>query len=186
MGTEAGAKGFISMSKMFTWSIYRKEKQRVKGKGGASGHKGGNPRLILFGSCPEKETCYKNLMLQHFFSPSSVAVVGASQNPAKIGYEILNNIVRYGYGGAVYPINPKAQEIMGHSAYPALSAVPDRVDLAVVAVPPNAVMGVLEECGEKGAPKGHTWKRLSWSGPGRWVYGSSVQTAWASLIRRVL
>jgi acetyl coenzyme A synthetase (ADP forming)-like protein len=80
----------------------------------------------------------------------SVAVVGASQNPAKIGYEILNNIVRYGYGGAVYPINPKAQEIMGHSAYPALSAVPDRVDLAVVAVPPKAVMGVLEECGEKG------------------------------------
>jgi len=89
-------------------------------------------------------------MLEHFFSPSSVAVVGASQNPAKIGYEILNNIVRYGYGGAVYPINPKAQEIMGHSAYPTLSAVPDRVDLAVVAVPPKAVMGVLEACGEKG------------------------------------
>ena len=52
-------------------------------------------------------------MLDHFFNPSSVAVVGASQTPGKIGYDILNNILQHGYRGAVYPINPKAKEILG-------------------------------------------------------------------------
>ncbi|MBW1740984.1 MAG: acetate--CoA ligase family protein [Deltaproteobacteria bacterium] len=89
-------------------------------------------------------------MLQHFFNPSSVAVIGASQNPAKIGYDILNNILQYGYGGTVYPINPKAQEILGHKAYPDLASVPSDIDLAVVAVPATAVMDVLEQCGKKG------------------------------------
>ena len=89
-------------------------------------------------------------MLQHFFNPSSVAVVGASQNSAKIGYDILNNIVQYGYGGAVYPINPRAQEILGHKAYPDLASVTSKIDLAVIAVPAGAVMGVLEQCGKKG------------------------------------
>ncbi|MCK4486665.1 MAG: acetate--CoA ligase family protein [Desulfobacterales bacterium] len=89
-------------------------------------------------------------MLQHFFNPSSVAVIGASQNPAKIGYDILNNIVQYGYGGAIYPINPRAPEILGHKAYPDLASVPSEIDLAVVAVPAAAVMGVLEQCGRKG------------------------------------
>jgi acetyl coenzyme A synthetase (ADP forming)-like protein len=92
----------------------------------------------------------RDQMLQHFFNPSSVAVVGASQNPAKIGYDILNNVARYGYGGAIYPINPRAKEILGHKAYPDLLSVPSEIDLAVVAVPATAVMGVLEQCGNKG------------------------------------
>lgn len=89
-------------------------------------------------------------MLQHFFNPSSVAVVGASQNPAKIGYKILNNIVQYDYGGSVYPINPKAQEILGLKAYPDLTSVPSKIDLAVIALPAPAVMDVLKQCGKKG------------------------------------
>ncbi len=88
-------------------------------------------------------------MLEHFFNPSSVAVVGASQKPGKIGYDILNNIVRYGYTGAVYPINPKAREILGRRAYPDLVSVPSDIDLAVVALPAAAVMGVVEQCGKK-------------------------------------
>jgi len=88
-------------------------------------------------------------MLQHFFNPSSVAVVGASQNPSKIGYEILNNIVQYDYGGSVYPINPKAQEILGLKAYPDLTSVPSKIDLAVIALPAPAVMDVLKQCGKK-------------------------------------
>lgn len=88
-------------------------------------------------------------MLEHFFNPSSVAVVGASQKPGKIGYDILNNIVRYGYTGAVYPINPKAREILGCMAYPDLVSVPSDIDLAVVALPAAAVMGVVEQCGKK-------------------------------------
>ncbi|OEU83336.1 MAG: acyl-CoA synthetase [Desulfobacterales bacterium S5133MH4] len=89
-------------------------------------------------------------MLERFFNPSSVAVVGASQNPAKIGYDILHNIIRYGYGGAVYPINPRAKEILGHKAYPDLASVPSKTDLAVVAVPGSAVIDVLEQCGKVG------------------------------------
>ncbi len=88
-------------------------------------------------------------MLEQFFNPSSVAVVGASQKPGKIGYDILNNIVRYGYTGAVYPINPKAREILGRRAYPDLVSVPSDIDLAVVALPAAAVMGVVEQCGKK-------------------------------------
>ncbi len=88
-------------------------------------------------------------MLEHFFNPSSVAVVGASQNPGKIGYDILHNILRYGYGGAVYPINPKAKEILGQKAYPDLVSVPSDIDLAVVAVPSAAIMNVIEQCGRK-------------------------------------
>jgi acetyl coenzyme A synthetase (ADP forming)-like protein len=91
-----------------------------------------------------------NQMLKHFFSPSSVAVVGASQNPAKLGYEILNNIVRYNYRGAVYPINPKAEEILGQKVYPDLTSVPGEIDLAVIVVPAPGVMAVLEQCGKKG------------------------------------
>ncbi|MDY6953451.1 MAG: acetate--CoA ligase family protein [Thermodesulfobacteriota bacterium] len=88
-------------------------------------------------------------MLEHFFNPSSIAVVGASQNPGKIGYDILSNILRYGYKGAVYPINPKAKEILGHEAFPDLVSVPSPVDLAVVALPSAAVMEIIEQCGKK-------------------------------------
>ncbi|MDY6838015.1 MAG: acetate--CoA ligase family protein [Thermodesulfobacteriota bacterium] len=88
-------------------------------------------------------------MLEHFFNPSSIAVVGASQNPGKIGYDILNNIVRYGFEGAVYPINPKAEEILGRQAFPDLVSVPSQIDLAIVALPSPAVTEVIEQCGKK-------------------------------------
>jgi acetyltransferase len=89
-------------------------------------------------------------MLQHFFNISSLAVVGASQNPAKIGYEVLHNILQYEYRGAVYPINPKADEILGLKAYPDLVSIPSEVDLAVIALPAPAVVDVLKQCGDKG------------------------------------
>ena len=88
-------------------------------------------------------------MLDHFFNPSSVAVVGASQTPGKIGYDILNNILQHGYRGAVYPINPKAKEILGCKAYPNLVSVPSDIDLAVIALPAAAVLTVVEQCGKK-------------------------------------
>ncbi len=88
-------------------------------------------------------------MLDYFFNPSSVAVVGASQTPGKIGYDILNNILQHGYRGAVYPINPKAKEILGCKAYPNLVSVPSDIDLAVIALPAAAVLTVMEQCGRK-------------------------------------
>jgi len=88
-------------------------------------------------------------MLEHFFNPSSIAVVGASQNPGKIGHDILHNILQYRYKGNVYPINPKAKEILGYKTYPDLTSVPSDIDAVIVAVPPAAVMGVVEQCGKK-------------------------------------
>ncbi|RLB92582.1 MAG: CoA-binding protein [Deltaproteobacteria bacterium] len=89
-------------------------------------------------------------MLEHFFNPSSIAVVGASSNPGKIGYTVLNNILQYGFRGSVYPINPKAKEILGCHVYPDLLSVPSSIDLAVIAVPAPLVLNVLRQCAEKG------------------------------------
>jgi len=88
--------------------------------------------------------------LKPLFYPKSVAVIGASRTPGKIGYEILRNILEYGYKGKVYPVNPKAEEILGLKSYPNVLSIPDKVDMAVIAVPAKIVPSVLEECGKKG------------------------------------
>lgn len=89
--------------------------------------------------------------LKSVFSARSVAVVGASPNPEKTGHTILKNIVEGGYQGSIYPINPKADTILGLNCYPSLSAVPGDVDLVVVVVPSQAVPGVMDEAGAKSA-----------------------------------
>lgn len=89
-------------------------------------------------------------MLEMFTNPRGVAVVGASASPEKLGYQVLDNIIRYGYKGGVYPINPKADEILGLKAFPTVSAINGPVDLAVILVPSKAVPPVLEESGQKG------------------------------------
>ena len=85
-----------------------------------------------------------------FFTPQSVAVVGAAREPGKLGYGVLTNILNYGYTGKVYPINPKADEILGLKCYPSVLDVPDPVELAVIVVPNKFVPQVIEECGKKG------------------------------------
>ncbi len=91
-------------------------------------------------------------MLDMFSSPKAVAVIGASREPEKLGYNVLHNIVQYGYAerGAVYPINPNTQEILGLECYPSVLAVPGAIDLAVIVIPSRQVMTALVECGEKG------------------------------------
>lgn len=89
-------------------------------------------------------------MLNNFFNPKSIAVIGASRTPGKVGHDILKNIIRYGYDGAVYPINPTADEILGRKAYPLLQDVPDKIDLAVVVIPSKNVPDVIGQCGAKG------------------------------------
>ncbi len=72
-------------------------------------------------------------MLEMFTEPRGVAVVGASTDPAKLGYQVLNNVIQYGYEGGIYPVNPTAPEILGKKAYPSVLECPDPVDLAVLA-----------------------------------------------------
>ncbi|NIO71818.1 MAG: hypothetical protein GTN71_23015 [Anaerolineae bacterium] len=89
-------------------------------------------------------------MLEMLSDPKSVAVIGASRDERKLGYGVLSNIIRYGYQGRVYPINPKADEILGLKCYPSVLDVPDPIDLAVVVIPRKYVASSLEECGQKG------------------------------------
>ncbi len=86
-------------------------------------------------------------MLEALFKPNSIAVVGASREPGKVGHEILKNILNSGYRGRVYAVNPKADEILGIKCYPTLTEVPDSVDLAVVSVPASIVPKIAEDAG---------------------------------------
>lgn len=89
-------------------------------------------------------------VLDALFRPRGVAVVGASKNPEKLGNVILKNIIKSGYGGGVYPINPKESEIEGLKVYPNVSGTGQRVDMAVVVVPADRVLDVARDCGPAG------------------------------------
>jgi acetate---CoA ligase (ADP-forming) len=82
--------------------------------------------------------------------PKSVAVVGASAQPGKIGYTVLENLIKGGYKGNLYPINPTATEILSLQVYPNVTSLPEAVDLAIITVPVKFVAQVTKECGEKG------------------------------------
>ena len=88
--------------------------------------------------------------LRPLFEPNAVAVVGASRTTGSIGRRILRALVAGGFTGPVYPINPHADELDGVRCYPSLSAAPRGIDLAVVAVPRPAVLGVVDECATAG------------------------------------
>jgi acetyltransferase len=93
-------------------------------------------------------------MLEEFFNPKSVAVIGASTTPGKLGYAVLENLVEGGYVdvGTIYPINPKADQILGQKAYPSVLDVPGDIDLAVIVIPYKYVPPILEDCGKKNIP----------------------------------
>jgi acetyl coenzyme A synthetase (ADP forming)-like protein len=80
----------------------------------------------------------------------SIAVVGASQDPNKVGYAITRNLLSF--TGSLYPVNPKAAEILGRKAYPSIAAIPEKVDMAVVAIPAKGVPQLMKEAGEKKVP----------------------------------
>ncbi|MBI5231777.1 MAG: acetate--CoA ligase family protein [Coriobacteriales bacterium] len=84
-------------------------------------------------------------MLDGFFRPTSVAVVGVARDPGKVGHFVFRNILDAGFEGALYPVNPNATEILGHRAYPSLRDLPGPVDLVVVAVPAPAVAQVIDD-----------------------------------------
>jgi acetyl coenzyme A synthetase (ADP forming)-like protein len=90
------------------------------------------------------------LKLEAIFNPKSVAIIGASRTPGKVGYVLTKNMIDSGYDGEIYPVNPNAEEILGLKAYPSVMDVPGNVDLAVIAIPSAYVLMVAEECGEKG------------------------------------
>ena len=88
--------------------------------------------------------------LDALFRPQSVAIVGASSDPRKIGGRPLDYMLRHGYPGAVYPINPKADQVQDVRAYPEIGAVDGEIDLAIIAVPSPAVEAAVTACADKG------------------------------------
>jgi acetyltransferase len=88
--------------------------------------------------------------LGFIFNPASIAVIGASDDPRKYGHEILKNLIEGGFPGALYPINPKAERILGINCCKNVKEIPDPVDLAVVIVPAKIVVQAIQDCGERG------------------------------------
>ncbi len=91
-----------------------------------------------------------DLAIDSIFRPKSIAVVGASPTPGKIGYTVVENLLKDGYTGKIFPINPKAPEILGLKAYKSVLDIPEDVEAAVITVPASLTAPVVEECGKKG------------------------------------
>ncbi len=90
--------------------------------------------------------------MRRIMQPEAVAVIGASPDDGKIGNSVMKNLVNGGYQGQIYPIHPRAAEILGRKCYPRVADVPSEVDIAVFCIPARFVAGVLAEVGEKGIP----------------------------------
>lgn len=86
-----------------------------------------------------------------FFEPKSVAIIGASQNPSKVGYKILENLLRAGYTGTIVPVNPSADSILGKKCYKSLGEFGGKIDQSVIVVPRAAVLGSVKESIASGA-----------------------------------
>lgn len=83
-------------------------------------------------------------------SPSSIAVIGASSTPGKVGHDVLKNLLEQGYKGDVYPVNPKGGEILDAKAYTSIGEIPSAPEMAIIITPAPTVPGILEECAAAG------------------------------------
>jgi acetyltransferase len=88
--------------------------------------------------------------IKPLLAPRSVAVIGASRRRGTVGGELFYNLIRHGFNGPVFPVNPTAKVIQSVKAYASVSEIPDPVDLALLVVPAKAAADVLRQCGEKG------------------------------------
>ncbi|ADD08130.1 acetate--CoA ligase family protein [Candidatus Aciduliprofundum boonei] len=88
-------------------------------------------------------------MFDKLISPDSIAVVGASSHPNKIGYVVLENLKNNGYGGRIYPVNPKGGQILGFKVYPSINDVPEEVDLSVITLPAEVTVKIFEDVAKK-------------------------------------
>lgn len=97
----------------------------------------------------EREQRAESRSLARLLTPGSVAVIGASNDPSKVGHVVLRNLLGYGFNGPIYPVHPTARHVSGVPAYSSVTDIPGDLDLAILAVPAEAVAQVVEECGQK-------------------------------------
>src|SRR5262245_50741499 len=98
------------------------------------------------GSFPGQSMSVRRSSLDLLFRPQSVAVFGASARPGSVGNILMRNLLENPFGGVVFPINPKRRAVQGVHCYPHLAAVPEKVELAVIATPAATVPGLVREC----------------------------------------
>ena len=111
--------------------------------------------LLSFDSAPARPRPSREEILAamtRIMQPNAVAVIGASAGEGKIGNSVMRNLIDGGYEGAIHPIHPKADEILGRKCYASVADVPGEVDVAVFCIPAALVAGALAECGAKGVP----------------------------------
>jgi acetyltransferase len=89
--------------------------------------------------------------LHTLFNPKSIAVIGASDTPGRVGYALFRNLVESDYEGSVFPVNPNREHVQGVKAYPRIAALPRKADLAIIATRAPTVPGMVNECIECGA-----------------------------------
>ncbi|HEY7627039.1 MAG TPA: GNAT family N-acetyltransferase, partial [Ilumatobacteraceae bacterium] len=105
------------------------------------------PSHALDEQIEERERAAVVASIRRILNPKSIAVIGASRTPGTIGFELVNNLVRGGFTGPVYPVNPQAASVGGIHAYASVGDIPSPPELAIVSVPAEAVGGVIDECG---------------------------------------
>ncbi|MGQ9647765.1 MAG: acetate--CoA ligase family protein [Thermodesulfobacteriota bacterium] len=89
--------------------------------------------------------------MEALFKPRAVAVIGASDNPGKLGSHVMRSLTEGGYPGKVFPVNPGKKEILGIKTYPSLLQIPESIDLSIIVLPAESVPNTFQECKEKGA-----------------------------------
>lgn len=113
-------------------------------------------RVILAEGVPRRRRRYGReeilASMRRLMQPRSVVVIGASNEPGKIGNSVMRNLVDGGFPGEIHPVNPRADDILGRKAYKSVTDVPGEVDVAVFAIPARFVAAALEEVGRKGVP----------------------------------
>src|SRR3989337_1608142 len=84
--------------------------------------------------------------IEALFHPRAIAVVGASANPDTPGYDYVHSLQTFGYSGEIYPVNPRAEEILGLPSYPSLREAPEPLDYVISCIPASAVMELVDDC----------------------------------------
>ncbi len=116
--------------------------------------------------------------IRHLFEPRSIAVIGTSENPGKIGHVLVRNIIEAGYTGKIYPVNPKGGEILGLKIYKDLNDIDDSIDVATIAVPAKAIKTAVKMCASAGV------KHLSVVSSGFSEIGNLEEERWLASFAR--
>ena len=108
------------------------------------------PRAESVAHADLRDRVFTKASVRPFFDPKGIAVVGASRDTGSVGHRVLEGLVRGGFSGSIFPVNPQARVVFSIKAYPRVTDIPDAVDLAILCVPREAVRGVVEDCAVKG------------------------------------